>query len=131
MIRNRGAAIIVQEGKIALIKRIREEETYYVFPGGGIEEGETPEEATKREVYEELGLHIKVEHLIAKVKYKGNEYYYVAYITGGVFGSGTAEEFQWEGRGSYIPLWLPINELEKVNIKPYEVVGNIFNHYKI
>ena len=131
MIRNRGAAIIVQEGKIALIKRIREEETYYVFPGGGIEEGETPEEATKREVYEELGVHIKVEHLIAKVKYKGNEYYYVAYITGRVFGSGTAEEFQWEGRGSYIPLWLPINELEKVNIKPYEVVGNIFNHYKI
>ncbi|AGE79393.1 TPA: NUDIX hydrolase [Bacillus thuringiensis] len=131
MIRNRGAAIIVQEGKIALIKRIREEETYYVFPGGGIEEGETPEEATKREVYEELGVHIKVEHLIAQVKYKGNEYYYAAYITGGVFGSGTAEEFQWEGRGSYIPLWLPINELEKVNIKPYEVVGNIFNHYKI
>ena len=36
MIRNRGAAIIVQEGKIALIKRIREEETYYVFPGGGL-----------------------------------------------------------------------------------------------
>ncbi len=32
MIRNRGVAIIVQEGKIALIKRIREEEIYYVFP---------------------------------------------------------------------------------------------------
>ena len=95
-----------------------------------IEEGETPEEATKREVYEELGVHIKVEHLIAKVKYKEMNII-IAYITGRVFGSGTAEEFQWEGRGSYIPLWLPINELEKVNIKPYEVVGNIFNHYKI
>ncbi len=59
MTRNRGAAIIVQEGKIALIKRIREDETYYVFPGGGIEEGETPEEATKREIFEELGVHIK------------------------------------------------------------------------
>ena len=55
MTRNRGAAIIVQEGKIALIKRIREDETYYVFPGGGIEEGETAEEAMKREIYEELG----------------------------------------------------------------------------
>lgn len=71
MIRNRGVAIIVQEGKIALIKRIRGGETYYVFPGGGIEEGETPEEATKREAYEELGVHIKVGNLIAKLEYKG------------------------------------------------------------
>ncbi|MGR5939306.1 NUDIX hydrolase [Bacillus pacificus] len=130
MIRNRGAAIIVQEGKIALIKRIREDETYYVFPGGGIEEGETPEEATRREIFEELGVHIKVEHLIAKVEYKSTEYYFNADIIGGVFGSGKAEEFEMKDRGIYIPLWLPIYELEKVNIKPYEVVGSIFNHYK-
>lgn len=130
MIRNRGTAIIVQEGKIALIKRIRDGETYYVFPGGRIEEGETPEEATKREAYEELGVHIEVEHLIAKVEYKGTEYYFNAHIIGGVFGSGKAEEFEIKDRGSYIPLWLPIQELEKVNIKPYEVVGSICNHYK-
>ncbi|ACJ81582.1 NUDIX hydrolase [Bacillus paranthracis] len=131
MTRNRGAAIIVQEGKIALIKRIREDETYYVFPGGGIEEGETPEEATKREIFEELGVHIKVEHLIAKVEYKGTEYYFNADIVGGVFGSGKAEEFEMKDRGIYIPLWLPIYELEKVNIKPYEVVESILEHYKI
>ncbi|MDP1457899.1 NUDIX hydrolase [Bacillus wiedmannii] len=130
MIRNRGAAIIVQEGKIGLIKRIREGEIYYVFPGGGIEEGETAEEATKREAYEELGVHIKVEHLIAKVEYKGTEYYFNAHIIDGVFGSGKAEEFKLKDRGSYIPLWLPMHELEKVSIKPYEVVGSICNHYK-
>ncbi|AFQ11407.1 TPA: NUDIX domain-containing protein [Bacillus pacificus] len=131
MIRNRGAAIIVQKGKIALIKRIREDETYYVFPGGGIEEGETPEEATRREIFEELGVHIKVEHLIAKVEYKSTEYYFNADIVGGVFGSGKAEEFEMKDRGIYIPLWLPIYELEKVNIKPYEVVESILEHYKI
>ncbi|KXY06473.1 NUDIX hydrolase [Bacillus paranthracis] len=131
MTRNRGAAIIVQKGKIALIKRIQEDETYYVFPGGGIEEGETPEEATKREIFEELGVHIKVEHLIAKVEYKGTEYYFNADIVGGVFGSGKAEEFEMKDRGIYIPLWLPIYELEKVNIKPYEVVESILEHYKI
>jgi len=130
MIRNRGVAIIVQEGEIALIKRTREGETYYVFPVGGIEEGETAEEATKREIYEELGVHIEVEHLIAKVEYKGTEYYFNAHIIDGVFGSGKAEEFKLKDRGSYIPLWLPIHELEKVNIKPYEVVGSICNHYK-
>ena len=38
----------------------------------------------KREIYEELGVHIKVEHLIAKVEYKGTEYYFNADIVGGV-----------------------------------------------
>ncbi|MGR6010420.1 NUDIX domain-containing protein [Bacillus cereus] len=47
MTRNRGAAIIVQEGKIALIK-LSEKMKRTMFLGGGIEEGETPEEATKR-----------------------------------------------------------------------------------
>ncbi|HDR7793730.1 TPA: NUDIX domain-containing protein [Bacillus luti] len=131
MIRNRGVAIIVQEGEIALIKRIREGETYYVFPGGGIEEGETPEEATKREAYEELGVHIKVGHLITEVEFKGTEYYFTAHIIGGVFGSGKAEEFKLKDRGSYIPLWLPIHELKNRNIKPYEVVESILGHYEI
>ncbi|PFN21969.1 NUDIX hydrolase [Bacillus cereus] len=131
MIRNRGAAIIVQDGKIALIKRVREDEIYFVFPGGGIEEDETSEEATKREVYEELGVHIEVKRLITKVKYRGTEYYYDAYITDGVFGSGKAEEFKKKDRGSYIPLWMPIDELENANIKPYEVIESILDYYKI
>ncbi|OQR57475.1 NUDIX domain-containing protein [Bacillus sp. CDB3] len=129
MRRNRGAAIIVQDGKIALIKRVREGEVYFVFPGGGIEEGETPEEATKREVYEELGIHIQMGHLIATVEYNGTEYYYDAHIIDGIFGSGKGEEFKRKDRGSYIPLWMPVNELENVNIKPYEVVGSIFDYY--
>ncbi|AXK19465.1 MULTISPECIES: NUDIX hydrolase [Bacillus] len=131
MMRNRGVAIIVQDGKIALIKRVRDDEVYYVFPGGGIEEGETSEEATKREIYEELGVHIEVKHLITKIKYKGTEYYYEAYITDGVFGSGKGEEFKQKDRGCYIPLWIPINELKNVNIKPYEVVESIFDYYKM
>ncbi|QWU46123.1 NUDIX domain-containing protein [Bacillus sp. NP247] len=129
MRRNRGAAIIIQDGKIALIKRVREGEVYFVFPGGGIEEGETPEEATKREVYEELGVHIQMGHLIATVEYNGTEYYYDAHIIDGIFGSGKGEEFKRKDRGSYIPLWMPVNELENVNIKPYEVVGSIFDYY--
>ncbi len=37
---------------VGLIKRIRNGSVYYVFPGGGIEEGENPETGAKREAFE-------------------------------------------------------------------------------
>ena len=49
--RNRGAVILVENDKVALIRRTWDGIVYYVFPGGGIEDGETPEEATKREAF--------------------------------------------------------------------------------
>lgn len=33
----RSAAIIIKDNKLALIKRVRLENTYYLFPGGTVE----------------------------------------------------------------------------------------------
>ena len=35
--RDRGSVVIIENGKVALIKRSRARAVYYVFPGGGIE----------------------------------------------------------------------------------------------
>ncbi|ENQ3078227.1 NUDIX domain-containing protein [Bacillus cereus] len=129
--RDRGAAIIIEEGKVALIKRIRDKDVYYVFPGGGIEEGETSEEATIREVYEELGIHIQIKQLAKKVNYNGTQYFYEVIIVGGIFGNGKGEEYiQNEGdRGKYIPIWVSLREILHINIKPLEVGKYIYQLY--
>ncbi len=51
---------IVTDGRVALIKRMRAGRTYYLFPGGGVEEGETPEQAAIREAREELGADVEL-----------------------------------------------------------------------
>jgi 8-oxo-dGTP diphosphatase len=61
--RGRVAAVIVRDGRVLMVRERRRGPTgrhdgaeYWVLPGGGIEPGETPEEAVAREVREEVGL---------------------------------------------------------------------------
>jgi 8-oxo-dGTP pyrophosphatase MutT (NUDIX family) len=55
---DRASAIIISKRHILLIHRVRARRDFYVFPGGNIEEGETPEQACVREVLEETGLQV-------------------------------------------------------------------------
>ena len=52
--RNSARSIIIRDGKIAMLRS--EKTGCYEVPGGGIEAGETPEEAMARETLEEAGL---------------------------------------------------------------------------
>lgn len=64
------AAIITHEDKIFATQRgYGEFEGGWEFPGGKIEEGETPEEALKREIMEELETEIKVGELVDTIEY--------------------------------------------------------------
>jgi len=58
------AAVIVSEGRILCVKRGTGKYSYtsdrYEFPGGKVEEGETHEQALKREISEELNINIEI-----------------------------------------------------------------------
>ena len=48
----RAAVVIVENGQVALIERVRDRHTYFKFPGGGVESGER----AAREVMNALGV---------------------------------------------------------------------------
>ncbi|MBR6642624.1 MAG: NUDIX hydrolase [Lachnospiraceae bacterium] len=54
--RNRSMAMVLRGRKILMIETFRFGRTIFELPGGGIEAGETPEEAAVRELKEECGL---------------------------------------------------------------------------
>src|SRR5689334_14488997 len=60
----RAGALIIRDGKILLIHRKKKGDEYWVLVGGGVEIGETVEQALVREVREETGLEVKTFDLL-------------------------------------------------------------------
>jgi len=64
------AAIIRKGNKIFATQRgYGEWKDWWEFPGGKMEAGETPEEALKREIWEELSAEISVDEFLCTVDY--------------------------------------------------------------
>lgn len=93
--------VIEKKEKIILIHRKKEEKDgtirdYYVLPGGKMEEGETPEETVKREIYEEIGIRVeptkKMMDYISEYDDSIQKIYICHYVSGEI-GSGKGPEY--------------------------------------
>lgn len=116
--RIRAGIVLIQEDKVALIERHRAGLEYFVFPGGGVDEGESPEQAAVREAMEELGVEVAIKQKVAEIQVglKSRQIYFLVEQTGGEFGSGAGEEYtdadpNSPEEGIYIPVWMPIDQL--------------------
>jgi 8-oxo-dGTP pyrophosphatase MutT (NUDIX family) len=74
--RVRAGAVCIDGDRILLNRGHWERGPFFEIPGGGVEPGETPEEAVVRELEEEAGIHGSVERELAAVWKDGREEHY-------------------------------------------------------
>ncbi len=86
---------------------------WWEFPGGKMEPGETPEEALKREIWEELVTRIVVERLVETVEWDYPQFHLTMHCYLCHVESGHLELKEHEAAK-----WLRKDELESVNWLP-------------
>jgi len=117
--RTRAGIVLIEDDKVALIERHRAGLDYFVFPGGGVDEGESPEQAAIREAMEELGIEVVVRQKVAEIHFDtSTQVYFLVERVAGEFGTGAGEEFTDSDpndpqEGIYIPIWMPIEEMSR------------------
>jgi 8-oxo-dGTP pyrophosphatase MutT (NUDIX family) len=122
--RTRSAIILIEEDKLALIERRRAGRHYFSFPGGGVDEGESPQQAAIREAEEELGIQVEIKQKVAEVIFNGNpQYYFLAQKISGEFGTGIGEEYGEFNpmHGTYHPIWMLLADVPNNNVLPREL----------
>ena len=136
--RIRAGIVLIKKDNVALIERYRAGLHYFVFPGGGVDEGESVEQAALREALEELGLAVAIRQKVAEVQLSGKSHqvYFLVDQIGGEFGTGRGEEYidsdpQSPEEGIYIPVWMPVDELHlHQNIYPADVAKLVLRSVK-
>lgn len=102
--------------------RKNEGREYWVFPGGGVEENESSEQAIKREVLEETSL--KVKECDYSFDYidenKVTHPVFVCKVESGKLKLGGPEAEKHSEEDWYHPEWIKLNEAVELNIYPDE-----------
>ena len=136
--RKRATGIIIENGKILLIERMKYGQNYFMLPGGGLEENETIEKALIREIKEELCLDVKKFHQLLVLEdievpqimtiHAGNRNEYLFQIDeySGIPEIGGPEKERISAQNQYHIVWLNIEELgSRENIYPQVVARKL------
>ena len=113
------AAIIVEDNKIFIARRAKDQKFAggWEFPGGKVEDNETPEQCLKRELFEEFGINTLIKDFVAEsiYEYPQGAIRLLAYsveIIGGNMVLNVHDDYKW----------VNINDLLKYDLLPADVL---------
>ena len=119
-----------------VIKR-KDFQDYYTFPGGGLEEGETLEEGTIREIKEEFGINVKIVKKLYEMKsekFNQEEYFFLCEYIDGEFGTGNGPEYNNDPKyidsKKYIPEIINRKKKKKILLLPIEIKEKLVEDIK-
>ena len=112
-------AVVERDGKVLVIRRHLDGRDYAVLPGGGVEDGETAEEAVVRELREECSLDGKVAELLLEGDHGGRaaSYFRITGVEGEPVLGGEEAEDQDESNQHH-PMWASPKDLELMGLLP-------------
>lgn len=111
------AAIIIEDDKVFATQRgYGDYKGWWEFPGGKVEDGETPEEALIREIKEELDTEISVDEFLITVEYDYPEFHLSmkCFLCSIIKGELTLLEHK-------SARWLPMNDMRKIKWLPADI----------
>jgi len=132
---HRARGIVIVDGKLLVIKRFKEGQNYYVFPGGFLEKNETARDAVVRELREECNIEVAVTRELYRnfnmslPEVSRNEAYFLCEKKSGTISkTETADEYQpgaevkiVEGGkkwGTFEPMLIDLSELPNIDLRP-------------
>jgi len=113
--------LIIDRDRLLLVHRFKDGREYCVLPGGGVEEGETPEVACVREAMEETGLVVELGEKLAVLINNGREdhYFHIARFTG-IPQLGGPERERQSLTNQYHLEWVDSAQLDRIELVPIE-----------
>lgn len=122
--------VILAADRVLLIHRYKHGREYYIVPGGGVEPGETPEQAAIREIKEETGLEIELDRKLWEYVNQGHpETYYLAAWFSGRLGLGGPELAEQSAENIFQLEWVRLSQLARLPLKPEIIKERLLDEF--